>query len=149
MALATNNQYRIKRNADHEAQMKSLVTEMKIFKSYSTLLVVCAVIGYNNGIRYPFDKSAEPVLMQFFTEDNYDLMNLLGYASEKNQSIFKKLEDGKPNNKQFEIFEQYANAGFPILIEKLGINFEDKSKNDRHEIIRRYYSMLVSNAFYK
>ena len=123
MALSININYRIKRNAEQEDQMRYLVNELKVFKSLSSLLVVSAIIGYNNGINYPFEKSAEPVLMQFFTDDNYDIMNLLGYAFEKNQSIFKKMDGNKPNNKQFEIFEKYANAGFPILVEKLGIKF--------------------------
>lgn len=149
MALAININYRIKRNIEQEEQMRYLVNELKVFKSLSSVLVVSAIIGYNNGINYPFEKSAEPVLMQFFTDDNYDIMNLLGYAFQKNQSIFKKMDGNKPNNKQFEIFEKYANAGFPILIDKLGVNFVNKEKNDRRTIIRKYYSMLMSNGFYK
>jgi len=149
MALAININYRIKRNADQEEQMRYLVNDLKVFKSLSSVLVVSAIIGYNNGINYPFEKSAEPVLMQFFTDDNYDIMNLLGYAFQKDQSIFKKMDGNKPNNKQFEIFEKYANAGFPILIDKLGVDFNNKEKNDRRTIIRRYYSMLMSNGFYK
>lgn len=149
MALAININYRIKRNIEQEEQMRYLVNELKVFKSLSSVLVVSAIIGYNNGINYPFEKSAEPVLMQFFTDDNYDIMNLLGYAFQKNQSIFKKMDGNKPNNKQFEIFEKYANAGFPILIDKLGVNLVNKEKNDRRTIIRKYYSMLMSNGFYK
>lgn len=149
MALAININYRIKRNSEHETQMRYLVNELKVFKSLSSVLVVSAIIGYNNGINYPFEKSAEPVLMQFFTDDNYDIMNLLAYAFQRDQSIFKKMDGNKPNNRQFEIFEKYANAGFPILVEKLGVNFNEKEKNDRRTIIRRYYSMLMSNGFYK
>lgn len=149
MALAININYRVKRNATQEEQMRYLVQDLKVFKSLSSVLVVSAIIGYNNGINYPFEKSAEPVLMQFFTDDNYDIMNLLGYAFQKDQSIFKKMDGNKPNNKQFEIFERYANAGFPILIDKLGIDFTNKEKNDRRTIIRKYYSMLMSNGFYK
>lgn len=150
MSLAINNNYRIKRNSEQEEKMRYLVNELKIFKSLSSLLVVSAVIGYNNGINYPFEKSAEPVLMQFFTDDNYDLMNLLAYAFERNQSIFKKMDGNKPNNRQFEIFERYANAGFPILVEKLGVKFgSDKDKNDRRTILRSFYSLLCSNGFFR
>lgn len=151
MALGININYRIKRNSDQEELMRFLVNELKVFKSLSSVLVVSAIIGYNNSINYPFEKSAEPVLMQFFTEDNYDIMNLLGYAFVKNQSIFKKTEDNKINNRQFEIFERYANAGFPILQDKLGLSKwkQNKDKLNRTTILRKYYELLCSNGFYR
>ena len=48
-------------------------------------------------------------------------------------------------NKMYQAFEFYANGGFPILCKKLGVDFADKSKNDRYTILHNYYNMLVSN----
>ncbi len=141
MAFDIDQRYRIKRSAEQEDQMRYLVNELKLFKSLSHLLVVSAVIGYNNRKYRPFTKSAESVLMNSFSERSYDMMNFLAYAEKKDQSV---LRDGK----QFQYFESFANGGFPILIEKLNINFIDKSKNDRNQLLLKYYSMLLNNSFY-
>lgn len=141
MAFDIDQRYRIKRNIEQEDEMRYLVNELKLFKSLSHLLVVSAVIGYKNNKYRPFTKSAESVLMNSFSERSYDMMNFLAYAEKKDQSV---LRDGK----QFQYFESFANGGFPILIEKLNINFIDKSKNDRNQLLLKYYSLLLNNGFY-
>jgi hypothetical protein len=69
-------------------------------------------------------------------------MNFLAYAYVKEQSVLKE-------QKQFAHFESYAHGGFPILIDKLGIDLVDKSKNDRKTIIRKYYQLLLTKGFIK
>lgn len=141
MAFDIDQRYRIKRSSEQEEDMRYLVNELKLFKSLSQLLVVSAVIGYKNHKLIKIEKNAEPVLMNSFSPKSYDMMNFLAYATKKDQSVLR-------DDKQFEFFERYANGGFPILVDKLGINFIDKSKNNRNELLTRYYSLLVSEGFY-
>lgn len=142
MALDIDQRYRIKRSQTQEDAMRYLVNELKVFKSLSHLLVVSAVVGYNNHLNPPIEKNAEPVLMNSFSERSYDIMNFLAYANVGNQSVLKGLQ-------QFPIFESYAFGGFPIVLDKLGVDLVDKNKNDRKAIIRRYYSLLLTNGFVK
>ena len=99
MAFDIDQRYRIKRNSEQEEQMRYLVNDLKLFKSLSQLLVVSAVIGFINEKSRPFDKNAEPVLMNSFSERSYDMMNFIAYAEKKDQSVLK---DGKQY--QFFIF---------------------------------------------
>ena len=69
------------------------------------------------------------------------MMNFIAYAEKKDQSVLK---DGK----QYQFFEAFASGGFPILLDKLNINFIDKAKNDRNALLLKYYSLLVNNGFY-
>ena len=143
MAIKVNQRYRIKRNAKYEEQMRYLTQDLKIFQDYSSLLVVSAIIGFLNDTYVPIEKTAtDGVLMQFFSEKHYDLMDLLAYSRVKEQSVLTAEDDRK-----YTIFEAYANGGFPILVEKLGVDFVDKSKNDHLEILRQYYTLLVSDGF--
>lgn len=142
MAFDIDQRYRIKRSQSQEDAMRYLVNELKVFKSLSHLLVVSAVIGYNNDQHNEFEKNAESVLMNSFSERSYDIMNFLAYAYVKEQSVLKE-------QKQFAHFESYAHGGFPILIDKLGIDLVDKSKNDRKTIIRKYYQLLLTKGFIK
>ena len=142
MAFDIDQRYRIKRSQSQEDAMRYLVNELKVFKSLSHLLVVSAVIGYNNDQHNEFEKNAEPVLMNSFSERSYDIMNFLAYAYVKEQSVLKE-------QKQFAHFESYAHGGFPILIDNLGIDLVDKSKNDRKTIIRKYYQLLLTKGFIK
>lgn len=135
------NNYRVKRNIEQEDQMRYLVNELKLFKNLGQLIMVCAVIGYKNNQYRKFDKSAEAVQLGFFTKKSYDMMNFIAYASRKDQSVLK-------DNKQFQYLEYYANGGFPILVDKLHINFEDRSKNDRNKLLIDYYCLLKSDGFY-
>lgn len=142
MAIYVNDKYRIKRNAEYESQMKYLRDDLKLFSDYSQMLIVSAIIGYNNKLFVPIKTPAsDGVLMQFFNARNKDIMDLIAYGHEKKQSILS--EDGK-----YTIFESYANGGFPVLINKLGINFDDTTKNDRVTILKAYFSLLLINGFY-
>lgn len=142
MAFDIDQRYRIKRNAEHEDQMKYLVQDLKIFQSYSQILTVSAIIGFKNHRYRKIEKSAsDQVLMNSFSQRCYDIMNFIAYAHKKEQSVLKDLQ-------QFEIFESYANGGFPILVDKLHIDFVDKGRNDKKKILRYYYSLLLTEGFY-
>ena len=146
MPINIDNTYRINRNIDQEDQMRYLIRDLRIFNSYSQILTISALIGYANNAFVSFSTSAEPVLMQFFSNREQEIMNLIAYAHVKNQSILQEKPKGDPDrNKMYQIFEAYANGGFPILCQKLGVDFADKSKNDRYSILLKYYSMLISN----
>ena len=47
MAIYTDPKYRIKRNAEHEEQMRYIIQELKLFQSYSQILMLSAVVGYS------------------------------------------------------------------------------------------------------
>lgn len=141
MSIYVDDRYRIKRNAEHEEQMKYLVQELKIFQSYSQILIVSAIIGYNNNAYVEIKKQAsDTVLMNSFSQQSYDIMDFIAYARVKEQSILQKEE-------KYKIFESYANGGFPILLNELKVNFIEKNKNDRLAILRNYFVALMYNSF--
>ena len=123
MPINIDNTYRINRNIDQEEQMRYLWRDLKVFNSYGQILTISALIGYVN-----------------------DAYVLLAYLKEGNQSILQERSKDDPDrNKMYQAFEFYANGGFPILCKKLGVDFADKSKNDRYTILHNYYNMLVSS----
>ena len=141
MGIYTNEKYRVKRSAEFENQMKYL-RDLGIFSDYASVLTVSAVIGYNNNLFVPVTKSAsDAVQIQFFNPRCRDIMDLIAYAHEKKQSILS--EDGK-----YTIFEAYANGGFPVLIEKLEVDFDEPSKNDRLKILENYFRLLLLNGLF-
>lgn len=140
MPVYTDSRYRIKRSAAQEEQMKYLIQDLKVFQSYPQLLMVSAIIGYNNNAYSEITRSSEPVQVTFFSEKDKDFMDFIAYAHTKEQGILSKTE-------KYEIFENYANGGFPILVEKLGINFDEPDKNNRLEILKSYYTLLLTNGF--
>lgn len=126
--------------------MRYLWRELRVFNSYSQILTVSALIGYANDAYVPFTQNAEPVQISFFEEREKEVMNFLAYMKEGNQSILQaKSKDDPDRNKMYRAFEYYANGGFPILCKKLGVDFVDKSKNDRLTILQNYYQMLLTN----
>jgi dnd system-associated protein 4 len=146
MPINIDTTYRINRNLDQDDKMRYLVRELRIFSSYSQILTISALIGYANKVHIPFTKNAEAVQTTFFEDREKDIMNFLAYMEAGNQSILQeKHKDDPDRNKMYQAFEYYANGGFPILCKKLGVDFVDKSKNDRYKILLNYYKMLVSN----
>ncbi|MBR0244493.1 MAG: hypothetical protein IJQ38_07955 [Bacteroidaceae bacterium] len=126
--------------------MRYLWRELRIFNSYSQILTVSALIGYANDAYVPFTQNAEPVQIINFEEREKEIMNFLAYMKVGNQSILQaKSKDDPDRNKMYQAFEYYANGGFPILCKKLGVDFVDKSKNDRLTILQNYYQILLTN----
>jgi len=140
MSFYINPKYRIKRNADHQNMMQKLMTGSKVFNAYRDILMISAVIGYTNNAYVPVNKPAsDGVLIQFFTETDYDIMDLLAYAHTKEQAILK--EDNK-----YGIFEAYANGGFPILLEFLEVDETTEIDAPKQEAtLVRLASLLISS----
>ena len=140
MSFYVNSKYRIRRAAEQQEMMQKLLSGNKVFNAYRDILVLSAVIGYCNGAFKPIEKQAsDSVLMQFFTETDYDLMDLIAYAHAKEQAILK--EDGK-----YEIFEAYAHGGFPILLDLLEVDSSTEIDAAKQEtILVRLASLLITN----
>ncbi|MCR4680298.1 MAG: hypothetical protein K5636_01645 [Bacteroidales bacterium] len=146
MPINIDTTYRINRNQDQEEQMRYLVRDLRVFSGYPQILTISSLIGYANQAYVPFSNKAEPVQVTFFEEREKEIMNFLAYMKEGNQSVLQARDKDDPDrNKMYEAFECYANGGFPILCKKLGVDFADKSKNDRYTILHKYYTMLVQN----
>ena len=74
MAIRTNLNYRFKRSADQEERMKYLIHDLNLFRSYSQILMVSAVIGYNKDAFCPITNSAsDTVQMTTFQEKDRDV----------------------------------------------------------------------------
>lgn len=139
MSFYVNIKYRVRRNEAYQALMQKITSGNKIFNSYRDVLVISAVIGYCNKAYIPFEKTADPVLMQFFSETDFDLMDLIAYAHAKEQAILKE-------DKKYEIFESYANGGFPILMKLLEIDENTVIDSAMQEsILVKLASLLISN----
>ena len=146
MPINIDTTYRINRNLDQEEQMRYLWRELRVFNDYHQILVISALIGYANNAYVPFVNKAEPVQIINFEDREKEIINFLAYLKEENQSILQeKPKDDPDRNKMYQAFECYANGGFLILCKKLGVDFADKSKNDRYTILHKYYTMLVQN----
>ncbi len=146
MPINIDTTYRINRNSDHEEKMRYLWRDLRVFNDYHQILVISALIGYANNAYVPFSKKAEAVQIINFEDREKEIINFLAYMKEGNQSILQeKPKDDPDRNKMYQAFEYYANGGFPILCKKLGIDFVNKSKNDRYEILHNYYKLLVTN----
>ena len=145
MPINIDTTYRINRNLDQEEKMRYLLRDLKVFNDYHQILVLSALIGYANNAYVPFTNRAEPVQIINFEDREKEIINFLAYLKEGNQSILQeRAKDDPDRNKMYQAFECYANGGFPILCKKLKIDFADKSKNNRYEILLNYYMMLVS-----
>ena len=140
MSIYINTKVRIKRSADQQEMMQKLMSGNKVFDAYRDILVLSAVIGFNNKAYKPIEKQAsDGVLMQFFTETDYDLMDLIAYAHTNEQSILK-------SDNKYEIFSTYANGGFPILLQQLDIDTStDIDANKQESLLVKLASILMSN----
>lgn len=141
MEIYVNLNYRFKRSGAQEEQMKYLIQDLKLFQSYSQIMMISAVVGYYHNAYAPIEKTgSDTVQMTTFREKDRDFIDFIAFGYQKEQSVLL-------SNKKYEIFEAFANGGFPLVVSKLGIDFVDKSKNDRTEIMKKYFSLLVSKGF--
>lgn len=133
--------YRVKRNAQFQETMQKL-TNNKIFNGYKDILMISAIIGYNLNRFAKIEKAAsDGVLMQFFSQRDYDIIDLIAYSHKKEQSVIS-------SNEKYEIFSSYANGGFPYLLKKLSINSNDEiDESAARKIIIQYYKLLLTNGF--
>lgn len=121
--------------------MKRLI-DAKIFDAYKDILMISAVVGFNAKSCKTIEKVAsDGVLMQFFSSKDYDIMDLIAYAHKKEQNVIM-------TDEKYEIFSSYANAGFPILLDKLEVDLDDEiSQDEARKAQIRYYKLLLSNGF--
>ena len=140
MSIYINTKLRIKRSAAQQEMMQKLMTGNKVFDAYRDILVLSAVVGFNNKAFKSIEKQAsDGVLMQFFTETDYDLMDLIAYAHTKEQSILK-------SDEKYEICSSYANGGFPILLQLLDIDASTEiDANKQESTLVKLASILMSN----
>jgi len=141
MAVSVDTKYRIKRSKIYEKEMEEL-RKAKIFSSYRDILVLSATIGYANNRFEPVEKPAsDGVLMQFFSNEDRNLMDLLAFIKTKDQRILHDSE-------KYQYFEGYANGGFPILLKLLDwVGGEEYvlSVNRKEALISLYTQLVTGN----
>ena len=129
-------QYRFARNAEYQEKMRQLSDDLKLFGGYKDIMMPSAIIGFKNDLYKEIENVAsDRVQLTFFTPRDLEIIDLIAYAHTKEQKILKSRE-------KYEIFECYANAGFPILYDKLGIT-DETTIDKREEILNRYYNLLM------
>lgn len=140
-----NINYRVRRSASQQEAMKKLIgtAQARLFEDYSSIIMVSAIIGYIENKYVPIEKPAsDRVLMQFFSERDFDIIDLIAYGRTKEQSIVQ-------SDKKYEILENYANGGFPLLLDKLEIDLkEDFDTAAARKALIKYYMLLLSNGFH-
>jgi dnd system-associated protein 4 len=142
MTVFVDVKYRIKRNSIYEKEMDEL-RKAKLFSSFRDILVLSAVIGYANNRFIPIEKPAQDgVLMQFFSHEDRNLMDLLAFIKTKDQKILHEAE-------KYHYFEGYANGGFPILLNLLcWVGGEEYVLSvDRKEVLIDLYTKLVTDDY--
>lgn len=142
MAIQTDDKYRFRRNADHQESMQKLI-QAGVFSQYADVLMISAILGYLNKQFVPINKVAQDrVQITFFSEQDKDFIDFIAFAHEKKQKILNGLDDTQKYTK-YSIFECYANGGFPILLDKLGIE-PDIDEIDLKPTLLKYYLILMT-----
>ena len=137
MHQEVDNSYRFIRNQEYQDKMLHLIRELKVFPDYSKVMMASAIIGFKNGAYEEINnRASDGVQLQFFSSDDLDVIDLIAYAHEKDQKILRDKE-------KYHIFERYANGGFPILYEKLGIS-DETTIDKREDILIKYYNLVKS-----
>ncbi len=135
-SIEKGTQYRFARNANYQEKMRRLSDDLKLFSGYKDIMMPSAIIGFKNGLYKEIDNVAsDRVQLAFFSEKDLEIIDLIAYAHTKDQKVLKSKE-------KYEIFECYANAGFPILYDKLEIT-SDTTIDKREELLNKYYLLLL------
>lgn len=146
MPVAYNSKYRVKRSKQYEESMRA-VSKLKVFDGYPVLLMYSALLGYHNAVLDRFSRESEPVQLQFFENSDLNIMDFLCFMHEegKHNELLRD-EDG---NEKYMIFANYANAGYPILLKKLGISLQETVFDNAREkdIANKLFEILVNEEF--
>lgn len=119
-----NEKYRIKRSKLQEEKMKYLI-DNKIFASYADILALSAIIGYKYKQKINIGLAAsDPVQLNFFSREDRIMINLIAYADKGEQSVLDE-----NSTEKYNIYENYANGGFPILWEHLNLDIDEEIPN--------------------
>ncbi len=119
-----NEKFRIKRSRLQEEKMKFLI-DNRIFAGYADILALSAILGYKYDRNISIDlQASDPVQLNFFSREDRLMINLIAYAHKGEQAVLDS-----NSNEKYEIYESYANGGFPILWEHLELNVEEDIGN--------------------
>lgn len=142
--INVNQRIRIRVNKKHEAAIKLLINS-KLFQTRGEVIVASSIVGYNAKAYEPDfeDNASDRILMNQFNDRCYDIINFLAYARTQQQSVLK---DGDNFTEKYTIFEGYANGGFPILLEKLGVDINNLQDFDQLEMLQKYYQLLKTGS---
>lgn len=144
MAIYTDDKYRLRRNTEHQEMMLKLI-QAGVFSQYADILMISAILGYLNKQFIPIEKTAQDrVQITFFSEQDKDFIDFVAFAHEKKQIILNTNDDTQKYNK-YMIFENYANGGFPILINKLEISNDDEEIDLKSTLLKYYHILMTSN----
>lgn len=103
----------VRRPKQYEEMLKKLCQgERRIFATFKEALVFAACLGFQEGRRVAFDKSAEPVGLEVFHAE-YDeaIMRCIGLVETGDPTIMGIARQGE----RLRIFEEYACGGLEIL----------------------------------
>lgn len=149
MQVKTNSEeeladYRIKRLAE-QSDLMQLMTKHPadgsdaLFENYSSLLTVCALIGFNHDVydaNFLTKPMGEAVQRQFFQKDQRSMMDLIAIARIHDVNILKSCQ-------KYDVFSAYAAEGFKILCKKL--NAATRDWNDSKDV--NECAMILSEWF--
>ncbi|WP_204573471.1 hypothetical protein [Collinsella intestinalis] len=123
--------------------MEYLTQTVRLFPSYAVLMMFSAFTGYANDAFLPVER---PLAGKGLHLSNFDsmpggraLLDLFAFAHTKSQ-------DALATDGAYEAFEGYANAGYPLLLQKLGIQEREQLSEQRVSgLIRRLYTFTYSS----
>lgn len=103
---------RVRRPQKYDQLLKNLVDEKKIFSTYKDCIVFAACLGASRGCSNDFEKSSEPVNLQYF-RGQFDEMviNTIAIAECDDPLIMSKEREAE----KIRIFENYICGGLGIL----------------------------------
>lgn len=115
------------------------------FHQRADIFALAACVGYFHNKSVPFDQSSEPIIWEFFTIDNRNVLKIIAFLESKDPNVL--LENTEDNgDKMLKIVEAYANGGLGIIEQRL-VEAETKGL-DRldafFELIMEPYTSLES-----
>src|SRR5262245_40328851 len=122
---------RVRRPSDKSALLDQLTHEGP-FEAYRDVLGFAASLGFFHGRRVPFEKTAEPIAWETFTnrQGNEMLVDMIAAAVVDDVNILS----GDAFEERLRIFEEYANGGLEILQERLS-NSRRSAADAVHDLI--------------
>ena len=137
-----NPNYRIKRDERFADSMEYLTQEVRLFPSYAVLMMFAAFAGHANDVFLPVER---PLAGKGLHLSNFDsmpggreLLDLFAFVHTKSQ-------DALATDAGYEAFEGYANAGYPLLLQKLGIQEGERLSERRvGELVLKLYTFAYS-----
>ena len=137
-SVGRNPNYRIKRDEKYAESMEYLTQVVRLFPSYAVLMMFAAFAGYANDAFLPVKRSLASRGLHLSNFDampgGRELLELFAFAHTKSQ-------DALATDAAYGAFEGYANAGYPLLLKKLGIQEGERLSEQRvSELTRKLYT---------